>query len=56
MNAFVQRLGRVVIEHRNGLLPDDRSGIHARIHEMDRASGHFYAMFQRLAPSLEARE
>lgn len=56
VNALMQCLWRVVVQNGNSFLADDRPGIHARIHEMDRAAGHFNAMVERLFPRFEAGE
>jgi len=53
VNPLMQAFWRVVFQHRNGLLTDDRTRIHARIHEMHGATGEFHAMIQRLFPRFE---
>lgn len=50
MNALMQTFRRVLVQHLHGLLADDRAGIHAGIHEMHRAAGHFHTVIQRLPP------
>ena len=49
----MQTFRRVVVEHRHGLLADDGAGIHARVHEMHRATRHLHAVIQRLLPCFQ---
>ena len=56
VDALVQTFGRIGVQHWHGLLADDRTGIHARIHKMHRAAGHLHAALQRLLPRGEARK
>ncbi len=42
-HAFAERVGRVVVEHRHRLLPDDRAVIVFVVDEVNRAAGDFHA-------------
>ena len=53
-DAGGQRLGRVVIVHRDGRLQHDRAGIELGVHEMDRDSGDFDAVRPRLPLRIRA--
>ena len=53
MDALMQTLRRVLVQHGHTLLADDGPGIHPRIHQMHRAACHFYPMIQRLFPAFQ---
>src|SRR6266404_8071986 len=55
-DAGAERLLRVPIFHRDDGLQDDRAGIEIFVHEVDRATGKFYAVFERLALRFQARK
>jgi len=42
--------------HRDGGLQHDRAGVEIFIHKVDRATGEFYAVFERLALRFQARK
>lgn len=54
LNPLMQRLGRVPILHRHRLLRDNRSGIHASIHEVYRTPRDLHSMIQRLLPRFQS--
>ena len=53
VNPLNQTVGRIIIEHRDSLLTDDRAGIHAGVHKMHRATRHLYAVVQCLFPCFQ---
>ena len=54
MDTLVQAFRGVIVQHWHSLLADDRSGIHAGIHEMHRATRHANPMRERLFPCLQS--
>src|SRR3954447_20546407 len=48
LDPLVQRLDRVVLEHRHGRLGDDRAGVDTVIDDEERAAGDLHAVLQRL--------
>lgn len=54
MDTLVQAFRGVIVQHWHSLLADDRSGIHAGIHKMHRATRHANPMRERLFPCLQS--
>ena len=56
LDALVQGLFVVIVEHRNGLLGKYRAGVGAGVHQVHRAPGDFGAVGQRIGHPVRARE
>ena len=56
LDALVECLVGVAIEHRHNALCQDGASVDAVIHNVNRATGGFYTVVARLLPSLQPRE
>lgn len=54
LDPFVEGGGGVAVEDRHGALGEDRAGIDALVHEVDRAAGDFDAIVEGLFPGGES--
>ena len=56
LNALVERGGGVVLKHWHNALCQNRAGVDASIHHVNRATGGFNSVVVRLLPSLQPRK